>query len=625
MFLRNKPKALVLRHVNRGPITRTLVSHHAAVDQTRVMVWRAKDNIVSRKKTGKQPSPTILAMLENSTVHPDKMPAVMYFYPGIPYRFTTNDFPLLGWVNNAECVGHSVILHANEPPDTGKGDFHVLKYPPIAIMVSIEGRDLSGLFKDPVPPNCIPVFPKHSDTFVVDWSKTSINIKLYEDRNDLESANKFSVRRTGFPLEVALAFTDFFAQGQSFKGAPHLLHLNIGKRESYKKANILVPVSRPATLSDLKLAHPLWSNDEERGRVIAKFATALKPCPDYLAEMERLRMLHEDTMSWMQNNTTFPTPLTGLNQQSMTNATTALPQSRDKSTPPVDVRRHRPTTPGIAPDHTSPSPLPRRLHYANDDDFVMGEYLPPIPDATTPCRATTLLCFGRHECAYGDTEALGDCGPLAILQTLFLSTSLSALRRNVQAAITSAAHWADARCADFRRSICDVIHQQQDLQHIFDIQYNRREDWRTMAYELGRCVAPRRCARYHQNRPGIWLNELGLRASARHLNVDIIVFSGKPRLPGFITLYPAAAGPHVDEHGRLYHSDSCYQIDCSHFLPASLFEDRTIVICLEDMHFRCTRPSSVHDGNQQAILNAARMAAIANGETIRTFRAVSEL
>ena len=622
-FLQEKPKALVLRHVDRGPITRTLVSHHAAVDKQRVIVWRAKDNIVSRKKTGKQPSSHILAMLENSTVHPGKMPAVMYFYPGMPYRFTTNDFPLLGWVNNAECVAHSIILNDNEPLDPGTGDFHVLKYQPVAIMVSIQGRDVTGMFGPPVPPNCIPVFSKHSDTFLVDWSKTSINVKLYADRNDLESAHKFTVRRMGFPLEVALAFTDFFAQGQSFKGAPHLLHLNIGKRESYKKANILVPVSRPATLADLKLANPLWTDAVERERVISKFATALKPCPDYLAEMDRLRALHDATMSWMQDNVNTPAPTH--NKTLVVPLPQVTPSINNNVT--VPVLQTQPPTPICKPRprRTKPLPTPRRLQFADDaaDDVIIDKVVQPTPVLTT--RATFLTSLGRHECAYADTEALGDCGPLAILQTMFFFTCDPALLRSAATAMGLAKQWADARCAAFRQSICAAIHRHQDLQDIFEEQYNGRQDWRRMASDLGRCVESDRCARHNQGRPGIWLNELGLRASARHMDLDIVAFSGAPGLPGSITLYPATPGPHVDDLGR-----STIQTLATKSIAATSYrrrcsDARTIVIALEDMHFRCTRPSTVASQEIHTALSSARADAIRRGQVIRTFRAISDL
>ena len=55
------------------------------------------------------------------------------------YRFVSNEFPLLGSVNNAECIRHSIILHEDEPADPLTSDFWVLHYHSVAIMVSIVG------------------------------------------------------------------------------------------------------------------------------------------------------------------------------------------------------------------------------------------------------------------------------------------------------------------------------------------------------------------------------------------------------------------------------------------------------------------------------------------------------
>ena len=96
-FLRMKPKALMPRHINRPPLTCTLVSHHASVNQTRALAWRARHSVAAGgKRAGKKLPPQLMSMLESSSVHLDKLPAVMFFYPGIPYRFVSNNFAGLG-------------------------------------------------------------------------------------------------------------------------------------------------------------------------------------------------------------------------------------------------------------------------------------------------------------------------------------------------------------------------------------------------------------------------------------------------------------------------------------------------------------------------------------------------
>lgn len=629
-FLQCKPKALVLRHIHRPPLTRTLVSHHASVDKTRVLVWRAKDSIVSATKSGKELSPAILSMLESSAVHPDKLPAVMYFYPGIPYRFVSNEFPLLGWVNNAECVGHSIILNSAEPPDPMTGDFHVLKYPPVAIMVSIVGRDITGLFQAPVPPNCIPIFPKFSQTFTVDWSKTSVQIKLYKDKNDLESANKFSVRRTSFPLETALTFTDFFAQGQSFKGAPHLLHLNIGQREAYKKANILVPVSRPANLSDLKLAHPLWPTGDgrERERIIDKFYKALQPSPDYEAEMKRLTALHTKTMTDFDqhHNSTMdiitPTisprlmdivPPTAVVAQRSASVATPTPTSRTANPAATPkAAQHIPATPQQQVQAPAAAASP-----ATDPDYIitMETRRHDFPEASQLLQLR-LSIIGRAQCGYGDTEGLGDCGPLSILQSLLLQAApLMHSDGSLADIIKTSQEQADLQCAALRSAICTTIHQHQDLQRIATILF-ARQPWQRIASELGTCVAVHRRRRHHQSGSGTWMNSIGLRACARHLQRDIIVLAGPS---GNLTLFPCSAGPHIDNLGDSYDTDKDTCIDCSlnGFIPASAFDARTIIIRNDSDHFWCTRPIVPRGEDLQMFLQQLHAEAMNAGHHVR--------
>ena len=292
-FLESKPKALVLRHAVRPALSRCLVGHHASASNTRAVVWRAQDS-AAQGRAGKRLSPDVLIALECCPSTPDKIPPLQYFYPGIPYRFISNDFPLLGWVNNGECIGHSLILHPDEPADLLTGDFRVLRFPPKAVMVQIPGRDMGARFGDHLPRDCIPVVPKRTGKFKVDWG---YNLKLYHDPSDLTSAKGVSIVRTGIPLETALTFTDYFAQGQSFRGEPHFLHLNIGERDSYRKANMLVSVSRVSRLSELRLLHPLFDPDipATRSRFVARLESAFRPNKDYVADMKRLDELSKQT------------------------------------------------------------------------------------------------------------------------------------------------------------------------------------------------------------------------------------------------------------------------------------------------------------------------------------------
>jgi hypothetical protein len=83
----------------------------------------------------------------------------------------------------------------------------------------------------------------------------------------------------------------------SFKRDPWLLHLTPPDKGSLTRPNVLVPCTRPSLWSELHLLAPLWPHDNEakRQEVIAFFCKLLQPDPDYVAEMQRLRLLAADT------------------------------------------------------------------------------------------------------------------------------------------------------------------------------------------------------------------------------------------------------------------------------------------------------------------------------------------
>ena len=308
------------------------------------------------------------------------------------------------------------------------------------------GRDVTGIFDAPVPSHCIPVHPKHSATFQVDWSKTSMPLKLFNDKNDLTTAHKFCVRRISFPVEPTLTFTDFFAQGHSFKGAPHLLHLNISKTEAYKKANIIVPVSRPAAanVSDVKLANPLWpaGNTAERVRVVKKMAiffamaNALMPDRHHEAEMAGLQHMHERTWAAFHHEQyVAPTPLAIPNVSATSHAHS--PQSLLPSQPHCNLPHLSNTTdhlstppwpPPCLPAEPPPRPTKRPKRHCHAPLAPVQLQSParsnPIPsqpdfiitmitqgqDEATLNRAVQLKLdvLGRAQCGFNDTEGLGE-------------------------------------------------------------------------------------------------------------------------------------------------------------------------------------------------------------------------
>lgn len=295
-FLKRSPKAVVLRHSIRPTLTRLLVLHHGAAANSRVCSWRAIDTAYTGKRgSAATISSTVLQLLESQADN-DTPPAIQYFYPGIPYRFLTSEYPAIGWFHNGACIGEELVLDEREPDDTMSGSFRVLKFPPKALFVRLPDRKLGKLCGDGVPEGCVPVAPKNSKITTV---TLPFPVKLYGDKNDATVGNSISFKRHSFPVDTALAFTDYYAQGVSFRGDPHFLHLSVSQREGYRRANLLVPISRPAVLSDVILLHPLWPPGDQaaRHRIVRKFKTALQPDEDYDAEMVRLHDNYNTTIS----------------------------------------------------------------------------------------------------------------------------------------------------------------------------------------------------------------------------------------------------------------------------------------------------------------------------------------
>lgn len=295
-FLKRGPKAVVLRHSIRPNLTKILVLHDAAKTNSRVCLWRASDRAwIGRKRTGKPINHFVQAKLEK-TANNETPPAVQYFYPGIPYRFLGSPFPAIGWFNNGSCIGEKLVLDEREPPDNMKGDFRVLKYQPKALIVRLPNRKVAKLCGEGIPEDCVPITPNYSK--IIDFT-LDCKMKLYADPNDPTIGNAIKFKRFAFPVDTALAYTDYFAQGASFRGAPHFLHLGVGGKQGFKRGNLLVPISRPAVLSDVVILSPLWPPGDynARTKVIDQFKSALKPDPDYQAEMDSLHCKHAATMA----------------------------------------------------------------------------------------------------------------------------------------------------------------------------------------------------------------------------------------------------------------------------------------------------------------------------------------
>lgn len=284
------PRAVVLRNRVRPFLNARLAKLEAALANKRLIVWRCTDVGLSSKPLSAE---IIHALEQLPSDKTGDMPTVQMFFPGIKYKFSHNLYPHVGHVNNNMAVGHTLYLDPREEdhPDDETKPYRVLRYMPLAIAVVPDGGSTSHLHLPGWPKGCIPV-EQESSTFKL---KLPAPTPLF--KNEAEEGTVVSIRRRGFSLDMANAVTDFFAQGVSFRGEPHMLHLNIPPDGHLSRANILVPVSRPSLFSQLHLLAPLWPDGDlaARSKVIMKVHSALKPNPHHVAEMDRLRELAKKT------------------------------------------------------------------------------------------------------------------------------------------------------------------------------------------------------------------------------------------------------------------------------------------------------------------------------------------
>ena len=216
------------------------------------------------------------------------VPTVQLFFAGIEYLFTDSEAPAAHRFKNHGCYGRAIVLHPDEPPDDLSQPVRVLSYHPLAIHVEPWGEPLGDVCRDAAgcPVNCIPVEP-------VNVSGASMTFPKTIDAGDGTTMSPdLAFTRRGFPLVLAYAVTDYFAQGMSFKGACWILHLSPPPSGHFKRPSVLVPLTRYRHWGEVRSLCPLWSqsaNEEDKQAVKDKFVACARVSPDLVAEMRRLK------------------------------------------------------------------------------------------------------------------------------------------------------------------------------------------------------------------------------------------------------------------------------------------------------------------------------------------------
>ena len=157
---------------------------------------------------------------------------------------------------------------------------------PRAVFVIPDGRPLGRISRIPeVAEDEIAVLPK-AHTFT-----------------PLHAIDRRPIHRWGFPLDLAYAVTDYFAEGTSFRGQNWLAHLSRPPDGRLHRASLYVIPTRFSSLDDFHLLCPLWphGDDAEKDRVLQKLLRLAQPVPDLKAEWQRLLDLAELTRLQLQD------------------------------------------------------------------------------------------------------------------------------------------------------------------------------------------------------------------------------------------------------------------------------------------------------------------------------------
>jgi hypothetical protein len=308
-LLTRSPKAIVLRNNARPALNLKLAKTHAVNSKKRVVMWRASDTSSHNQLL----STAIMTHLElQEPAKTGKMPTVMLFFEGCDYIFgPDNRCPDALWCNNNLASGVRLILHDNEPDDNLDKNVRMLKYSPKGIVVRPHGNAISDAYcdGDVVPKGCLIVVPRDATFKValdtprgrnqnpapVAMLKFPIGHALHPQDDPASVGTTIDIKRTGFPLAMGYAVTDYFSQGMSFKDLPFLMDLRPPPDGHYKAGSLRVPITRPSSMKDVHLLAPLFTTPAERSALVQKLKAVLRPNPARNQEMERLRGLHAAT------------------------------------------------------------------------------------------------------------------------------------------------------------------------------------------------------------------------------------------------------------------------------------------------------------------------------------------
>jgi len=378
--------------------------------------------------------------------------------------------------------------------------------------------------------------------------------------------------------------------------------LNVDKKQGYLKANILVPISRPAKFSDLVLLTPLWPNGDmlARKKFLEKFHRCLQHTPDYRAEMERLNDLHEFTMDAFSDGPTYPprsgtfsktasptpTPPTSIPPISTQIPTACRPELKRNATILSNIAIQPNKYRNVTQSHTLPiitsiETLPTRQPVIETIDDITIVRTFGVPRILTSDRWFNAL----HRIHFGPESTSGDgcCAIHAAIQTTLRGTLAPICSRIYAKA------YAEENVGELRIRVKDAIFARRDLQTYFtelncqDILLDADNDRRCSMLRpyLGRgwkAIATLFGLRYKNQ--GIWYNHIAIRCMAITLDQNIVVIDMRDNT--CLVVYPRKFGAyHIPGNSRSFpcHMTAIHcQDDNGQFIPSFAFDAETIVL-----------------------------------------------
>lgn len=131
------------------------------------------------------------------------------------------------------------------------------------------------------PPNCLPI--------VLERQKGRC---VFKTKVFLEGiwVTSWTGHRSAFPLGDGYCVTDYYAQGQSFRGHPWFAHLGMPDGGNLLRPSVLVTLTRFRDWDAVRPWARLWREGDVDGRrkVIDAFYKVARASPDLEKELERL-------------------------------------------------------------------------------------------------------------------------------------------------------------------------------------------------------------------------------------------------------------------------------------------------------------------------------------------------